>query len=115
MPIVLPFRGQIWIVTLDPTKGHEQAGTRPYLVVSVNKFNHSRAELVVVVPITTSDKRIPSHVRVPQGEAGLSEVSFIKCEEVRCISRDRLRDSLGSVAAETLAAVEERMRIILGL
>lgn len=113
--MLLPFRGQVWLVTLDPTKGHEQAGTRPCLVVSVNKFNQSRAELVVVVPITTRDKRIPSHVKVPMGEAGLSEDSFIKSEEVRCISRDRLIRSLGSATAETLAAVEERIRIILGL
>jgi len=113
--ILLPFRGQVWLITLDPTKGHEQAGTRPCLVISVNKFNHSRAELVVIVPITTRDKRIPSHVKVPKGEAGLTEDSFIKSEEVRCISRIRLIKPLGTVEAETLAAVEERIRIILGL
>lgn len=115
MAILLPFRGQVWLITLDPTKGHEQAGTRPCLVVSVNKFNHSRAELVVIVPVTTTDKRIPSHVKIAKGEAGLTEDSYAMTEAIRCISRDRLIKPFGTVEAETLAAVEERLRIILGL
>lgn len=113
--IVLPFRGQVWWVNLDPTKGHVQAGTRPCVIVSVNKFNHGPAGLVSVVPLTTSDKRIPSHVKVRKGEGGLSEDSYIKCEEVRCIAKERLLNSVGEVSRETMGKVDERIKIILGL
>lgn len=113
--IVLPQRGEVWRTNLDPTLGHEQSGKRPCLVVSDNKLNHSRAELVVVVPITTREKRIPSHVKVPAGEAGLSEDSYIKCEEVRCISTQRLDRPLGKITPETMQRVEEWIRVILGL
>ncbi|OYV95604.1 MAG: growth inhibitor PemK, partial [Planctomycetia bacterium 21-64-5] len=48
-----PVRGEVWTVNLDPVRGHEQAGTRPALIVSVNRFNHGPAGLVVVLPITS--------------------------------------------------------------
>lgn len=113
--VIAPYRGDIWTATLDPIKGHEQGGTRPCLILSANRFNHGRAELVVIVPITTKDKRIPSHVKVRKGEAGLREESFIKCEEVRCISKDRLTQQHGSVEPATMAAVEQWVRVILQL
>lgn len=61
-----PSRGEVWMVDLDPTKGHEQAGRRPGLVVSVDLFNHGPADLVVLVPITSKAKGIPFHVEVNQ-------------------------------------------------
>jgi mRNA interferase MazF len=100
---------------LDPTTGREQHGTRPALVLSVDKFNHGPAELVVVLPITSKRKNIPSHVAVEKSEGGLSMDSYIKCEEVRCISKERLKEHLGDVTYPTLEAVAMRVRIILGL
>ena len=113
--MVLPYRGEVWSVSLDPTQGHEQSGTRPCLVISTNKFNHGAAGLVVVVPITSRDKRIPSHVRIPKGEAALTEESFAKCEEVRCVSKERLSKRWGLVQPVTMSEVAQRVRIILEL
>ena len=48
-----PLRGEVWLVDLDPTRGREQAGKRPALVISTNEFNGSPADLVVIVPITS--------------------------------------------------------------
>lgn len=64
-----PSRGEIWLVDLNPTRGHELAGIRPALVVSVDLFNHGPAGLVVVLPLTTRLKGIPFHVEVapPKG------------------------------------------------
>ncbi len=108
-------RGEIWTVNLDPTKGHEQSGVRPGLVVSVDQFNDCPADLVVVLPITTKEKRIPFHVRLEPAESGLREVSFIKCEDVRFVSKERLTKRLGTIARQTLEAVEDRLRILMGL
>lgn len=108
-------RGEIWLVNLNPTMGHEQSGVRPALVVSVDEFNSCPAELVVVLPVTTKDKRIPFHVRVVPAESGLREISFIKCEDVRSVSKERLTKRLGVVSRGTFDAVEDRLRILLGL
>lgn len=113
--VIVPSRGHVYSAALDPTKGHEQGGTRPCLILSVDRFNHGKADLVIVVPITTRFKGIASHVRVGKGEAALEEESYIKCEEVRCISKMRLGRHWGAVKPETMAAVEKLVRVILGL
>ncbi len=58
---------------------------------------------------------MPLHVKVIPPEAGLTEVSFIKCEDVRSISTERLLQRLGEVRVSTLVAVEERLRILMRL
>jgi mRNA interferase MazF len=110
-----PRRGEVWQVDLGRTRGHEQAGARPGLVVSVDSFNAGPAGLVVVLPLTTRVKGIPFHVELDPPEGGVSQRSFIKCEDVRSISMDQLVSPLGAVSQETLARVEERVRILLGM
>ena len=100
---------------LDPVRGHEQAGRRPALVVSVDALNHSRAELAIVLPITSRDKGIRSHVEIRPPEGGLGVTSFAKCEDVRSISTVRLEKRLGRVTRTTMQAVQERLRILLDL
>ena len=73
-----PSRGDIWLADLNPIKGREQAGMRPCLVVSVDLFNQSPAELVIVVPLTTRARDIRTHVPLEPPEGGVREKSFIK-------------------------------------
>ena len=108
-------RGEIWLVSLDPTKGRKQAGTRPALVISVDIFNHGPAELAVVIPVTSQAKGIPLHVELKPPEGGLTMTSFAKCEDVRSISTARLVKRLGKVSSQTVDIVEDRLRILLGL
>ncbi|AEG15176.1 transcriptional modulator of MazE/toxin, MazF [Desulfofundulus kuznetsovii DSM 6115] len=110
-----PLRGEVWLVDLNPVRGHEQAGRRPALVVSVDMFNSGPAELVVVLPITTKDKGIPLHVRIDPPEGGVKETSFVKCEDIRSVSTERLTARLGRVSRDVMALVEDRIRILLGL
>lgn len=115
MSSVQPSRGEIWFVNLDPTKGREQAGKRPALVLSVDPFNHGPADLVVVIPITSKAKGIPFHILVTPPEGGLTQPSYVKCEDLRSVAKERFAQRLGSVAANTLSEVEDRVRILLGL
>lgn len=108
-------RGDVWYVNLDPVQGHEQGGRRPALVISDDKLNHGPAGLVVVIPITTTDKRIPSHFRVEPPEGGLTSTSFIKCEDIRSISTARLANRAGRVSQATMTQVEELVLILLGM
>jgi mRNA interferase MazF len=112
---VNPSRGEVWMVSLDPTIGYEQAGIRPALVVSETQFNQSPAGLVVVTPITGTDRGIPAHVRVAPKEGGLTKPSLIMADQVRTISQQRLGRRMGIVAPHTIAQVEYYLRLVLGL
>ena len=113
--MVQPVRGEIWTVDLSPTQGREQRGTRPALVLSANTFNAGPAELAVVLPLTTKAKGIPFHVEIRPPEGGVSDTSYIECEDIRSISKERLRDRWGTVSSETLSQTEDRLRILLDL
>lgn len=110
-----PSRGEIWLLDLDPTRGHEQSGRRPCAVISVDPFNHGPAGLVIIVPITTRLRAIASYVEVNPPEGGLTARSFIKCEEIRSASKERFVERSGAISASTLTRVEDRLRILLGL
>src|SRR2546425_3112366 len=99
-----PARGDVWQVNFNPTKGHEQSGIRPALVVSVDTFNNGPAGLIIVLPITSIGKGIPFHVEIKPPEGGLQLRSLVKCEEVRCISKDRLMKRYGEVNEQTMEA-----------
>ncbi|MFO7718768.1 MAG: type II toxin-antitoxin system PemK/MazF family toxin [Desulfohalobium sp.] len=111
--MIQPQRGEIWWVNLNPTKGREQSGKRPGLVISDNIFNAGPAELIVVLPLTTRYKAIPLHEKIVPPEGGLSETSYIKCEDIRSISKQRLIAKIGNVSERTLQAVQEKIQILL--
>lgn len=109
-------RGEVWLADLNPTRGREQTGQRPVLVVSANLFNQSGAGLVIVVPFTTRKRGIPTHIEVSPPDGGLREPSFAMCEQVRTIAMDRLAPHpFGSVSPPVLQLVEDRLRLLLDL
>ena len=110
-----PSRGDVWMADLDPNLGREQSGRRPVFILSVNRFNHGPAELVIVIPMTTSSKGIPYHVEVVPPDGGLQQLSFIKCEDVRSISTSRLFRKCGTTSEAVLSLVEHQIRLLLGL
>lgn len=78
-------------------------------------FNQGASGLAVVLPITSSYKGIPFHVEVNPPEGGLTQQSYIKCEDMRSISIERLSDLWGVISPTTMMIVEDRLRILLGL
>lgn len=110
-----PTRGEIWLVDLNPTRGHEQSGVRPAVIISVDEFNSCPADLVIVVPITSKNKNIPMHVEIQPEHNGLAKTSFAKPEDIRSISKERLVKKIGQLPKEKLKEMEEKIRILLGL
>ncbi len=108
-------RGEIWLADLNPVRGHEQAGRRPVLVVSVDIFNQSRANLLVIIPIASTLRPIPFHVTIQPPEGGVTNPSALLCEAVRSISKDRLITRWDTVSTTTMAKVEDRLRMLLQL
>jgi len=110
-----PLRGEVWMVGLDPTKGHEQRGKRPALVISTNRLNRSAAGLLVVLPMTSKNKGVPLHICIEKPEGGVTTTSYAMTEMVRSISKERLGKRMGSVSNTTMNEVDDRLRILLDL
>lgn len=110
-----PSRGEVWLADLNPTRGHEQAGRRPVLVVSDDVFNRGPAGLAIVLPMTSTVRSVPSHVPVAPPEGGVKTRTAILCEGVRSLSVERLVARWGSVDRRTMATVEDCLRILLRL
>lgn len=88
-----PLRWAVVIVDLDPTEGHEQAGSRRALVVSYEAFH--RSGLLTVCPISAARERprYPGEVAIPAGEGGQTKDGLILCAQVRAVSVRRIRAS----------------------
>ena len=71
--------------------------------------------MAIVLPVISKSKGIPFHVRIDPPEGGVRMPSFIKCEDVRSISLERFEKRWGIVSLETMMAVEDRLRILMGL
>ncbi|OLL12771.1 growth inhibitor PemK [Actinomyces oris] len=98
--------GEVWWALPDPAVGREQSGRRPVLIVSNERFHRTVTTLVVVVPVTTKDRRWPNHVELNAG-VGMEQRSFAMTEQVRTISRQRLTKKIGVVERAVLRNVHE--------
>ena len=69
-------RGEIWLADLNPTRGSEQAGTRPVLIFQ-NNIISKYTTTILAIPLTTNLRRasLPSCVQIPKGEGGLASDS----------------------------------------
>ncbi len=116
-----PSRGDVWQVDLDPVRGHEQAGVRPCLVISVDPFNRGPADLAIVLPITRKSRFSPltrgNRLLVPvyPPEGGLRFPSFIKCYDIRSVSQERFLSKWGTVTDVILAQIDIPLRLLLQL
>lgn len=110
-------RGDAVVVELDPTKGSEQRGTRPCLVVQ-NDVGNENAPTTIVVPFTTSfgEELYPFEVLIGADESPLKEDSVALCSQVRTVSIEhRITKTLGSIPDDRMAAVDQALRYSLGL
>jgi mRNA interferase MazF len=98
-------RGAVVWVQLDPTRGCEQAGTRPAVVLSSAGYLEAVPDLAIVVPVTTRDRGWPHHVQLAGRELSLSQASFAMTEQPRTISRHRITRHGGRVDEPTMDAI----------
>ena len=110
--------GDIIMVNWTPGRGSEQTGERPAVIVQNDAFNaNDRYPNTVVVPVSKTGRDIPTHVQVPQSpENGLWEpLSYVKCEQLLTISKDRLGRRLGRLTADQTVQVSAALRRVLSL
>jgi mRNA interferase MazF len=110
-------RGDVFMASLEPVEGSEQGGTRTVVIVSrdaLNKFS----PVVVICSITNASNKAkvyPSHVKIPAGSGGLRLDSIVVCEQVRAISKNRLKRSLGRFDKSIMTGIEAALKITLDL
>jgi len=91
-------RGDIWLVTLDPTVGSEIRKARPCLVVSPREM-HDYLRTVIVAPMTTKSR--PAPFRIPLSHDG--KKGLIVLDQLRAVNKVRLAKKMGRVSAKTLS------------
>ena len=111
-------RGEIYFVNLNPTKGREQAGERPVLVISSNAIN--KLPLVVTVVVGTKSKNIskdyPINIRITSSETGLPIDTVFLCFQIRSLDPQRFPPKpAGKISEQKMEQVEETMRFCLDL
>jgi mRNA interferase MazF len=100
-------------VTLDPTVGNEQRGTRPCVVVSTDRFNTLPIRQALVVPLTTRERGFPHHIAVTD-DGGLNRLSWAMCEAVRAVSLERFGQLISTATSATLADITDQLVLWLG-
>ena len=91
-------RGDIWLVSLDPTVGSEIKKSRLCVVVSPPEM-HDHLRTVIVAPMTTKSR--PAPFRVPLSHGG--KKGLILLDQIRAVDKARLAKKLGNVSAKTLS------------
>jgi mRNA interferase ChpB len=104
-------RGEIWLVSLDPSTGHEQSGKRPVLIISPAPFNRL-TRLPVVVPITSGGSFVrTTGFAVSLDGAGTKTTGVIRCDQPGTIDMaaregKRLERIPAAIVNDVLARVE---------
>lgn len=108
-------RGEIWYADLEPTKGYEQAGERPVIIIQHNLINKI-APTVIVIPLTTNLKQATKKtcVALNTEETGLMADSVALCHQIRILDKRRLDRKVGELTEESLSKVENCLFFTLG-
>lgn len=114
--IAFPKRGEVYLVTLDPTVGHEISKTRLALILQNNVANkHSPITIVGAITSKFDDKLYATEVLIHAGEAGLKQDSVVRLDQIRSVDRVRLVKKFGNVSNVTLKRVDFAIKVSLGL
>ena len=105
-------QGDVWFCDLNPIRGHEQAGGRPAVVISVVQLGTGPSELAIVVPLTRTSRPNPIHVPIEPRKGSLRDRSYAMPEMVRSISRKRLVERWGAVSGSQLSEIAHRVHLL---
>ncbi|MFB6080990.1 MAG: type II toxin-antitoxin system PemK/MazF family toxin [Haloferacaceae archaeon] len=110
-------RGDVVIVQFNPTRGSEQRGTRPCVVVQ-NDTGNANAPTTIVAPCTTSydEGGYPFEVELEAANTPLREDSVVDCSQLRTVDlAERITKNVGSIPATKVSELDRALKISLGL
>jgi mRNA interferase MazF len=110
-------RGGVYDVDWSPSRGSEQSGIRPFLVVQNNIANGVAAyPVTIVLALSTKLKGYPAMVRIEPTQAnGLDAPSEVNTGQIITVDKSRLGRCRGRLSADDMSRVEEKLTYILSL
>jgi mRNA interferase MazF len=98
----------VYLISLDPTTGHEIKKTRPCLVISPDEMNDN-LQTIIIAPMTTKSHDYPSRVKVDfQNKTG-----WIVLDQIRTVDKKRLTEKLGIIDRKTVQRVKSVIKEML--
>lgn len=108
-------RGDIVIVELDPTRGHELRKTRPCVVVQ-NDVGNRNSHTTIVAPATTTHRGYPFEVLITAAESDFTKDSSIRLDQIRSVDiRERIQFVAGQLPASIMREVDSALKLELNL
>ncbi len=108
-------RGEIYYADLSPVVGSEQGGVRPVLVVQ-NDIGNKYSPTVIICAVTSklTKAKLPTHVELKSGEAGLMKDSVALLEQVRTIDKKRLQERIGALEELNMKKIDKALLVSFG-
>ena len=108
-------KGQIWLVNFDPSFGHEYQKVRPAIIIQ--KMQFSDYPLITIIPVSSKiSKQYSFDVFMQKdSENRLMKDSIAKIRQVSSFDKRRFLKYIGIVNKDTMAKIEEHLRLFLGL
>ena len=106
-------RGEVYWANLDPTKGHEQSGLRPVLVLSQDVFN-DRSGVVIAVALTSQPQKAGFPLTLLLSSTALPKRSWVKISQIRTLSQERLGKRIAKISPEEIDLIIEGLNEIIG-
>jgi len=92
---------EVFLLELDPTKGHEIQKTRPCLIISPNEMNHN-ISTIIIAPMTTKSHDYPTRIKVSFN----NKIGWIVLDQIRTVDTTRLIKKLGKIELVTIDQVK---------
>jgi mRNA interferase MazF len=99
---------EVYLVDLDPTKGHEIQKTRPCLVISPNEMNHA-ISTVIIAPMTTKSHPFPTRIELEFNK----KTGWIVLDQIRTIDKTRLIKKKGKIEKKQIQQVKDILKEML--
>ncbi|MBI2576537.1 type II toxin-antitoxin system PemK/MazF family toxin [Candidatus Woesearchaeota archaeon] len=106
-------KGEVWVVEIPPSNGHEQAGGRPAIIIADTNSN-----IAVVIPLTSNLQalRFPRTIEIKPGSGnGLSSISVALIFHIRAIDKKRLIKKIGDIGPGTRREIDHQLKSFLQL
>jgi|AntRauTorckE6833_2_1112554.scaffolds.fasta_scaffold84896_2 mRNA interferase MazF len=108
-------RGDVVIVRFDPAEGHEMKKTRPAVIVQ-NDIGNKNSSTTIVAPTTGTYRGYPFEVLVEASDSPFEKDSSVRLDQIRVVSIEkRIHSVAGSLDTETIEAIDEALKLSLGL
>ncbi|MEK7431596.1 MAG: type II toxin-antitoxin system PemK/MazF family toxin [Cyanobacteriota bacterium] len=108
---------ELWYIDWNPSRGSEQSGIRPALIIQNDIANHNdKYPNTIVLAVSTKGKPVSFHIEItPSLNNGLKEISYVKCEKVMTISKKRLLNKIGLIENDYKLKIDKALNKTLNI